>query len=158
MVKSKSGKMHPNAQLAMAADRRGGHGMPAPMAPKMEGAGEPKMSDEGGMDGGHMQIHDHGDGSFHTVSKDGEQTEHPHIGHMLMHVAHHHAPEHGHTHHMHMAEGGHTSHHVGQDGEVQGPHDAANLEELKGNMDQFLGEEEHEGHGMEGGGAAQGGY
>ncbi len=38
-----------------------------------------------------------------------------------------------------------TSHHIGEDGEVSGPHDHANLEELKSSMDQFLDEEAEEG-------------
>ncbi len=45
-----------------------------------------------------------------------------------------------------------TSHQIGEDGEVQGPHDHQNLEELKSAMDQFLDEEANEGmsaeHGM----------
>lgn len=34
-----------------------------------------------------------------------------------------------------------TSHHVGEDGEVQGPHNHENIEALKQHMDQFLNEE-----------------
>ncbi len=45
-----------------------------------------------------------------------------------------------------------TSHQIGEDGEVQGPHDHQNLEELKSAMDKFLDEEAAEGmsaeHGM----------
>lgn len=49
-----------------------------------------------------------------------------------------------HTHVEHHDDGSHTSHHVNKAGEVHGPHDHANLEELKSAMDQFIGEEEHE--------------
>lgn len=38
-----------------------------------------------------------------------------------------------------------TTHHVDEDGKVQGPHDHANMEQLRAHMDKFLGEEEHEG-------------
>lgn len=142
MVKDKAGKPHPNAQMAMASDKRMGGikpppmgGMKPPMAAKPPLSGPPEM---GG--GEHMQVHDHGDGSFHTVSKEGEQTEHPTVGHMLMHVAHSSAPEHGHTHVMHNAEGGHTSHHVMQDGEIQGPHEHPDMESLAEHMRGMTGE------------------
>ena len=50
--------------------------------------------------------------------------------------------------HMHVHHDGmsFTTHHVGDDGEVQGPHDHQNLEELKAHMDQFFDEEGQEGH------------
>ncbi len=38
-----------------------------------------------------------------------------------------------------------TSHQIGEDGEVQGPHDHENLDQLKASMDQFLSEEGAEG-------------
>ena len=49
--------------------------------------------------------------------------------------------------HMHVHSDGfsHTSHQVGEDGEVQGPHDHENLDALKDHMSQFFNEEEHEG-------------
>lgn len=37
--------------------------------------------------------------------------------------------------------GGYKSHHVGEDGEVEGPHDHANIEELKRTMNHFFDEE-----------------
>jgi hypothetical protein len=46
--------------------------------------------------------------------------------------------------HVHAHEGGFTTHHVGEDGNVEGPHDHENIERLKEHMDQFLSEEEHE--------------
>ena len=48
--------------------------------------------------------------------------------------------------HMHVHSDGmkHTTHHVGEDGEVQGPHDHENIEALKQHMDQFLNEEGQE--------------
>lgn len=46
--------------------------------------------------------------------------------------------KHMHVHHDGMSI---TSHHVGDDGEVQGPHEHENLEALKQHMDQFFDEE-----------------
>jgi hypothetical protein len=51
-----------------------------------------------------------------------------------------------HTHVVHNGDGSHTSHHVAAHGEVSGPHDHANLEDLKNSFDHFVGEEENEGH------------
>lgn len=50
-----------------------------------------------------------------------------------------------HSHVVHHGDGTHTSHHV-KDGQVSGPHDHQNLEDLKSHFDQFLDEEGHEGH------------
>ena len=48
--------------------------------------------------------------------------------------------------HIHQNEHGeHTTHQVGEDGNVEGPHNHENTEALKHHMDKFLGEEEHEG-------------
>lgn len=93
--------------------------------------------------GGHTQLHDHGDGTYHSVTPDGEKTEHPHIGHAMAHIAHHHVPDGAHS-HVHHADGMHTSHHA-KDGAVEGPHDHENLEALKQHMGKFLNEEENEG-------------
>lgn len=46
-----------------------------------------------------------------------------------------------HTHVEHHGDGTHTSHHISESGEVSGPHDHQNLEELKQAFDQFIGEE-----------------
>ena len=43
--------------------------------------------------------------------------------------------------HVHSDGGKLTSHHVGEDGQVEGPHDHANMDALKQHMDQFLNEE-----------------
>jgi hypothetical protein len=161
VVKSKDGRMHPNVQRAMAADK-----MPPmkakPMAgpPKMGGGAPeaPAMETEG--DGGHTTLHDHGDGTFHTETHDGQRTEHPHIGHALMHMhgLHSDGAKGMHVHQEH--HGGFTTHHHGgSGGGVEGGHDHANLEALKGHMDKFLGEEEQEGQGgIEGEGAGEGAY
>jgi len=48
--------------------------------------------------------------------------------------------------HMHVHHDGmtHTTHHVGEDGQVQGPHDHENIEAVKEHLGKFFNEEEHE--------------
>lgn len=104
-------------------------------APEMKAEGAPEA-------GGHYQIHPHEDGSAHTITPDGEKTEHPHMGHALAHVAGHHSPEHKHSVMEHHEDDSHTSHH--HDGETSGPHDHQNLQALKDHMDKFLNEENTE--------------
>lgn len=99
----------------------GGGGKPAakPMA-KAAPMAEEHEPEEGEMQPHHEAIHEH------------LQNMHAQTGESHSHIEHH--------------EGGaHTSHHITKEGEVHGPHDHANLEALKGHMDKFLGEEEHEG-------------
>src|ERR1700676_1684351 len=79
---------------------------------------EPQAAPAGADGAGHTELHDHGDGTFHTVTPDGEKTEHPHLGHALAHIAHHHMPDGAHSHVHHQEEGGHVSHHVKEDGAV----------------------------------------
>jgi hypothetical protein len=157
LPKDSMGKHHPNAQLAMSADKMRGKapGGMKPMGGGMKDEAPAKMETEGG--GEHSELHPHGDGTFHTVAG-GQQTEHPHIGHALAHLAAHHAPEHLHSHVEHKMDGSgmHTSHHARMGGEVDGPHDHANMDALKTHMDQFLSEEGHEG-GSAGGGHEQDG-
>jgi hypothetical protein len=103
-------------------------------------AGEPGV-------GEHSELHPHDDGTAHTITSDGEKTEHPSIHHALVHMAAHHGPGEKHMMVHHMGGLVVTTHHAGADGEVQGPHehDANNLEGLKDHMDRFLNEEEREG-------------
>lgn len=103
---------------------------------------EPKAGGAG-VGGEHTQLHDHGDGTFHSITGDGVRTEHPHIGHALVHIGHHHAGGmHMHAHH---DGGGITSHHAAEDGEVQGPHQHPDVEALKEHLGKFFGEEQQEG-------------
>ena len=91
-------------------------------------------------------LHDHGDGTFHTESEDGERTEHPHIGHALMHMAGKHD---GGMHHMTSSDGmGDMKSHSTMGGEVDGPHDYQNIEQAKNALSQFFNEEESEGDHM----------
>jgi hypothetical protein len=86
-------------------------------------AGEEPGTGEGG---GITTITHHGDGTHSVMHHDGETTEHPSTGHMLMGLhAKHEMGGGGHMHShggMEGAEGSVTTHHVGMDGEVQGPH------------------------------------
>ena len=50
-----------------------------------------------------------------------------------------------HSHVEHHDDGTHTSHHIDKAGQISGPHDHANLEDLKNSFNQFANEEEHEG-------------
>jgi hypothetical protein len=84
----------------------------------MEGKGQHKPQHDGGGIEEHLKaIHEKTGGGKH------------------MHVQHH---EH---------DGSYTTHHVTEDGKVEGPHEHANLEELKNHQDKFFNEEEHEGGG-----------
>lgn len=91
-----------------------------------------------------------GDGSHSIEHEDGSVTEHPHIGHALMHLAAKHSEGmHHHTHSDGMG-GGHTVHTAAHGegpghSEEHGPHDHENLESVKSGMDQFFNEEENEG-------------
>lgn len=109
----------------------------------------PKREHESGGGGQRSELHDHGDGTFHTMTG-GQKTEHQHIGAAMVHMAHHHAPEGGHSHVMHHMEG-HTMHHMSESGQASGPHEAANMDELKGHMENATGE----GGGEEYGGESQ---
>ena len=103
----------------------------------------PKMQD--GEDGGeHSQLHDHGDGTFHTVTSDGERMEHPHLHHALVHLAAHH--DGGARHFMVHHDGSNIkSHEHGGEGGAPEAHDHDNIEALKDDMGKFFNEEEHEG-------------
>lgn len=143
IFKDKEGKdkfsMNPQVGRAMHGGHKGGE------SPKHHGE-EHKPEHEGHEGhGSSVTLHDHGDGTYHTEHEGGERVEHPHLGHALVHIAHHHEPTGKHSHIHHHAEGGHTSHHVDEQGNIEGPHDHENLEALKSHMDQFLNEEGQEG-------------
>lgn len=114
---------------------------PKPMGektPKPEGEKEPMES------GNSTTLHDHGDGTFHTEGSDGEKTEHPHIGHALVHMGAKHA---GGMHMHHHSEGsGHTSHH--HDGvTASGPHESPDTDSLKEHVGDVMGGDDSEGSG-----------
>jgi hypothetical protein len=45
-----------------------------------------------------------------------------------------------HSHIEHHMGGGHTSHHISEHGEMSGPHEHANMQDLHGHMDQMMGD------------------
>src|ERR1017187_988654 len=138
MPLDKSGKFHNSTQRAMFADRGGAPRGLGVGKEKPAFGGEPKVAgnEEAGEGGEHSQLHDHGDGSFHTMTSDGQQTEHPHITHALAHLAGHHSPENMHSVIQHHDDGTSTSsHHDGT--EVSGPHEHENVEEMKEHLHGF---------------------
>ena len=109
---------------------------------------EPGTEEEG--EGGvHTEIHNHGDGTFHTIH-DGEKTEHGSIGEMHAHLSSiHGAPGEKHFHAHHDGMEAH-SHAVESGGEAQHEeHDPENIESIKDHLGKFFNEEEQEGKGGE---------
>lgn len=98
-----------------------------------------------GNEDGHTEVHNHGDGTFHTVH-DGQEEHHESIGHMHAHLSKlHGAPgeKHFHAHHDGMS---HHSHAVETGGEPEHKeHDPQNIEDAKNALGQFFNEEEKEG-------------
>ena len=127
------------ASLAAGGGKK--HGISERFAGSEEGAKPPAR---GGEEGVHTQLHDHGDGTYHSITSDGEKTEHPSLGHALVHIASKHDGESKHMHISKGEDGGHTSHQASGGG-VEGPHDHENIEKLKEHLDQFFTEEENEG-------------
>ena len=152
MPTGKDGSFHLNFQRMHAAERMKDGAKEKPKA-KMGGTAIAEHEPEG--DGAekesiaHITIHKHADGSHSTETHDGEKMEHPTLGHALMHAANHHEPDAKHMHVKSDGMGAMESHHVGEDGNIEGPHDHENIEALKDHMGKFLDEEAHEGGGME---------
>ena len=108
------------------------------------------------------ELHDHGDGTFHTVHE-GEQTDHESLGHALIHMAskhagegesHFHAHSDGMAHHSHSAKSGEepeSREHDSLDGAHQHMDEAMegspNEDEGEGDPE---GEKQHEGAGLSG--------
>jgi len=135
MPTDKFGNYHFNRQRADAA---GGMDKPKekpPMAPDKSGKDEPE-----GDGSAHTTLHDHGDGTFHTESHDGEKTEHPHIGHALMHMAGKHSV--GRHFHAHHDGGGITTHHHTEEGGTEGPHEHGSTEEAMDHMGSVMNGDE----------------
>jgi hypothetical protein len=91
----------------------------SPAGPAATAEPEEGAEQEGEMQPHHEQIHEH------------LRNMHEQTGEAHSHIEHH-------------DDGSHTSHHIDKGGEVHGPHDHANIEELKSAMDQFLNEEGNE--------------
>lgn len=105
-------------------------------------AGRPMPgSKEGQSTGDHTEVHDHGDGTFHTVDPEHGKVEHETIGHMHAHLSKVHGePGHSHFHARHGGESAH-SHSVESGGEpdhrehedAQGMHE--HFQEFAGDTD-----------------------
>jgi hypothetical protein len=132
-------------------------GLGGGLRPKMGGGGgekkpaakmgeEPKGEQDGGEKGA-IELHDHGDGTAHTVIE-GKQEEHPDHMHAVAHIAHHLAPESSHFHGKHDGFSSH-SHGVHESGEHSETKEHESPEEMHGEMDAMLG------GGGEGGGEQQ---
>jgi hypothetical protein len=137
-------------------------GLASGLKPKMESSGKAgeKMGEkpkaaaehEGEGEKAGIQLHDHGDGTAHSVIE-GKQEEHPDHMHAVAHIAHHLMPEgsHFHAHHDGFSAKSHGIHESGEHAETQ-EHNAP--EEMHGAMDAMLGGGEG---GGEEAGQAQGG-
>lgn len=95
--------------------------------------------------GAPMEVHDHGDGTFHTI-KDGMKEEHPDLLHMTTHIAHAHEPESKHYHAKHDGFEGHT-HGMHESGEHEETQSHSDPEEMGEGLKAFMGGGggEHEG-------------
>ena len=140
MPTDKSGRFHLNTQRAMASDRMAA---PAKKAAAVSSKVDSPAGDREAGGESSTTLHDHGDGTFHTESHDGERTEHPSIGHALVHLAAKHAEGGKHMHiHGHESGGGHTSHHAHEDGHVNGPHETESTDDLKEHVGESMGGED----------------
>ena len=90
--------------------------------------------------GDHVEIHSHGDGTFHTLHQ-GEKVEHPTHGHALIHAAAVHAEEgHKHFHAHHDGEALHTHSHKGGEEEEHRDHAPEDTEGANEHLDETMGE------------------
>lgn len=105
-----------------------------------ESAAPPKDANPEEMGGEKMSsMHEHPDGSFHTM-KDGQQEDHPDMGHALMAMAAHHKPEGKHVHAHHDGMSVHT--HGIHEGMHDGPNEHTSPEEATEHMGNYLSDSE----------------
>ena len=111
----------------------------------LDGKSEPNDDNPEDTDDQMTEVHNHGDGTFHTVHN-GEEEQHETIGHMHAHLSKLHG-EPGEKHfHAHDDGVEAHSHSVETDGEPEHEeHDAGNIEAIKDHLGRFFDEEEHEG-------------
>lgn len=143
MAFNKGGE-HFRSGSAMRMAERGGE--EKAMEHKAEGEGRES-------EGAKMTLEHDGAGGMHSTDEKGERTEHPTLGHALMHFAHHVEPG---SKHEHVAHDGYgmESHGVNEKGEHHGPDEHEDVKGLADHMGQMFGEEaggkdEGEGGGME---------
>lgn len=132
------GGFHMNPQVGRFKDKMDA-GKPKPaMSPAAKAPMGKKPEEK--MSGNMSELHDNGDGSFHTKSADGEEMDHPHIGHALIHLGAKHAEgKHVHVHEDGMGMMSH--HHMGHGSGVEGPHEQSSPEEAGDHVKDVLGGE-----------------
>ncbi len=129
--------------MAMGLNKLANPGGMKGMQDSMTKMREPARSEEKPEgEGSPMEIHDHGDGSYHTV-KDGQEEQHPDLLHMTTHIAHTHEPESKHHHAKHDGFSGHT-HGVSEDGTHQETQEHDSPEEMGEGLKAFMGGEQGE--------------
>jgi hypothetical protein len=103
---------------------------------------EEQAKSDGGSDQIH-EVHDHGDGTFHTEHPDGTHEEHPDHLHLLAHLGHHFTD--GDRHHIvhHDGISAH-SHSIDEAGKHEDHGESNTADEAKGALDKFFGEESEE--------------
>lgn len=111
--------------------------MPAAKPAMKMGEAKAESKNEGGEKAG-LEVHDHGDGTAHTMMG-GQREEHPDHMHAVAAVAHHLMPEggHFHAHHDGFTSKSHGIHESGEHAETQ---EHQNPEEMHGAMDAMMGE------------------
>ena len=103
----------------------------------------PDGKEEEGEGGEHTEVHNHGDGTFHTVDPEHGEVQHESIGHMHAHLSKVHGEE-GHTHfHAHHDGVMHTSHSV-KSGEEPEHREHDSEEGVHEHLSEAMGEEGHE--------------
>lgn len=141
MPRDSAGNFHFNSQRAHAADRMASAKPKEPPSKKVEHEAHAEEHESEGMK---TELHDNGDGTYHTKTHDGEEADHPHIGHALMHIAGKHAPESKHFHASH--DGMSITAHSHENGETSEGKEHEDTESAK----EHLGAVMDGGDGMEG--------
>jgi|HubBroStandDraft_1064217.scaffolds.fasta_scaffold268357_2 hypothetical protein len=111
---------------------------------KAAGKEQPKKAEvpKEGEGGEHVEIHPHGDGSFHTMHQ-GEKMDHPTHGHALIHAAKVHAEE-GHKHFHAHHDGGEMHTHSASSEQEPESRDGQEMEGAHQHMDEAMGGEGEE--------------
>ena len=118
-----------------------GGAKPAPMKSEPTGGAMPQGDGDGGGEQRSTLV-SRGDGSHSIEHEDGTQTDHPHIGHALMHLAGKHSD--GKHHHAHSdgMGGPVTTHKSEHGGEPEGPNEHENAESAAEEMKEMMSGEE----------------
>lgn len=95
--------------------------------------------------GEHTEVHDHGDGTFHTVHPEHGEMEHESIGHMHAHLSKIHGEE-GHSHFHGHHDGAEMHSHSVKSGEEPESRDHEDVDGMHDHMQEAMGggEEDHD--------------